>query len=171
MGSFAPTPLVLVAACGLSTASFGDKTCELDNACRTAAGVEEVDCATYQVADDCDFDVDKAKACIEEMEAATCNTEFGFRVLSEEGIAACGTVCVRDLDLEDIPVLRVLNKVDLVPDGHIHDLARRFDAVAVSAEQRVGFTELIAAAEERLGMRLRQRGRYSPAKSTQLQGS
>ncbi len=77
----------------------------------------------------------------------------------EEKIVAVETL-LRDLGLADIPVLRVLNKIDLVPEGHVADLARRFDAVAVSAERRQGLTELIAAAEERLGLRLRGRDEY-----------
>ncbi len=81
----------------------------------------------------------------------------------EEKIASVEGL-LRELELAEIPVLRVLNKVDLVPEGHVADLARRFDAVAVSAEQRAGLADLIAAAEERLGMRLRHRDGYSPAR-------
>ncbi|MCH7825827.1 MAG: GTPase HflX [Acidobacteria bacterium] len=58
-----------------------------------------------------------------------------------------------DLGLRDIPILRVLNKIDLLPDGHAVDLARRFEAVAVSAADRSGLDALMKAAEERLGSR------------------
>ncbi len=58
-----------------------------------------------------------------------------------------------DLGLRDIPILRVLNKIDLLPDGHAVDLARRFEAVAVSAGDRSGLEALMKAAEERLGSR------------------
>jgi len=60
-----------------------------------------------------------------------------------------------ELDLAEIPVLRVLNKVDLLPAEHVADLARRLDAVTVSAAKRTGLPELIAAAEQRLGVELR----------------
>jgi GTP-binding protein HflX len=67
---------------------------------------------------------------------------------------------LRELDLGDIPILRVLNKVDLLDDDHVADLARRFDAVTVSAAERTGLSDLIAAAEERLGVQLRDDARY-----------
>ena len=56
-----------------------------------------------------------------------------------------------ELDLRSAPVLRVLNKVDLLAPQQAAGLARRFDAVAVSAEQRLGLDELITAAEHKLG--------------------
>jgi len=58
---------------------------------------------------------------------------------------------IDDLDLEEIDVLVVLNKVDLLPDARAAALEKRFDGVAVSAVERRGFDRLIAAAEERLG--------------------
>ena len=65
---------------------------------------------------------------------------------------------LRELDLGHIPLLRVLNKSDLLDDENVAALARRFEAVAVSAAERRGLGALIAAAEERLGVRLRDPG-------------
>jgi len=62
---------------------------------------------------------------------------------------------LRELDLSNIPILRVLNKADLLDAEHVADLARRLDGVTVSATRREGLAELIAAAEERLGLSLR----------------
>jgi len=56
-----------------------------------------------------------------------------------------------ELHLGSAPVLRVLNKVDLLPPDQSAGLARRFEAVAVSAERRLGLDELITAAEHKLG--------------------
>ncbi|HMB52340.1 MAG TPA: GTPase HflX [Thermoanaerobaculia bacterium] len=58
---------------------------------------------------------------------------------------------IDDLDLEEIDVLVVLNKTDLLSDEQAAALAKRFDGVAVSALARHGFDDLVAAAEERLG--------------------
>ncbi|HEX9700014.1 MAG TPA: GTPase HflX, partial [Acidobacteriota bacterium] len=58
-----------------------------------------------------------------------------------------------DLDLPAVPMMRVLNKVDLLPPGQAAGLARRFDAVPVSAARREGLEELMAAAEARLASR------------------
>jgi GTP-binding protein HflX len=60
---------------------------------------------------------------------------------------------LRDLDLPAVPIMRVFNKVDLLPPGQAADLARRFDAVPVSAARREGLAELVAAAEARLASR------------------
>jgi 50S ribosomal subunit-associated GTPase HflX len=68
---------------------------------------------------------------------------------------------LRELDLDDIPVLRVLNKADLLPAEHASDLALQFDAVIVSAVEKRGFDDLIAAAEEKLGRGLKPE--HSPA--------
>jgi GTP-binding protein HflX len=70
----------------------------------------------------------------------------------DEKIAAVEKL-LGDLDLPAVPILRVLNKVDLLPPGQAAGLARRFDAVAVSAARREGLEELMAAAEERLASR------------------
>jgi GTP-binding protein HflX len=56
-----------------------------------------------------------------------------------------------ELHLEEIPRLLVLNKTDLLEPHESAALARRFEAVAVSAVKRQGLAELIRAAEERLG--------------------
>jgi GTP-binding protein HflX len=56
-----------------------------------------------------------------------------------------------ELDLAEIPRLLVFNKADLLPPGEARALAHRHQAVAVSALSRQGLTDLIEAAEERLG--------------------
>ena len=56
-----------------------------------------------------------------------------------------------ELHLEEIPRLLVLNKTDLLEPHESAALARRFEAVAVSAIKRQGLAGLIQAAEERLG--------------------
>jgi GTP-binding protein HflX len=71
---------------------------------------------------------------------------------------------LRELDLSTIPILRVLNKADLLDAEHVADLARRLDGVTVSATRREGLSELIAAAEARLGLSLR--GGIHPAHVT-----
>jgi len=71
----------------------------------------------------------------------------------DDKVAAVETL-LEDLDLAGIPILRVLNKVDLLDADHAAELARRLDAVSVSATARQGFDELIEAAEERLGVQL-----------------
>ncbi|HEU5320913.1 MAG TPA: GTPase HflX, partial [Methylomirabilota bacterium] len=58
---------------------------------------------------------------------------------------------LESLALPEIPRLVVLNKADLLPAEQVQALARRHDAVAVSAARRRGIPELIRAAEERLG--------------------
>ncbi len=67
-----------------------------------------------------------------------------------------GTVegLLQELDLSHLPILRVLNKTDLLPDDHVADLARRLEAVPVSAANRDGLPGLIATAENRLGVSL-----------------
>ena len=75
----------------------------------------------------------------------------------EDKIAAVESL-LAELEIPDVPILRVLNKIDLLPDGHAEDLARRFEAVAVSAVGRRGLEALIEAAEKRLGLRPRQLG-------------
>jgi GTP-binding protein HflX len=57
---------------------------------------------------------------------------------------------LRDLDLPEIPVLRVLNKIDRVDPAEVDDLASRHQAVPISATQRIGLADLITAAERRL---------------------
>jgi 50S ribosomal subunit-associated GTPase HflX len=55
-------------------------------------------------------------------------------------------------DLGDIPTLVVFNKADLLPEPEVQALCRRFDAIAVSAVKRLGLTDLIHAAEEKLNV-------------------
>ncbi len=54
-----------------------------------------------------------------------------------------------ELDLAAIPRLLVLNKSDIADHDELDALCRRHDAVAVSAVQREGLSELIRVAEER----------------------
>jgi GTP-binding protein HflX len=56
-----------------------------------------------------------------------------------------------ELDLDGVEKLLVLNKADLLPDGEAERLAAQHDGVAVSAVKRKGMSDLIRAAEERLG--------------------
>ncbi|HVS62417.1 MAG TPA: GTPase HflX [Thermoanaerobaculia bacterium] len=56
-----------------------------------------------------------------------------------------------DLELGEIPVLLVLNKIDLIPAEEAEKLSSRFDGVAVSAKRGAGLEALVAAAEARLG--------------------
>jgi len=58
---------------------------------------------------------------------------------------------LEDLELGEIPVLLVLNKIDLVGSETAATLVTRFDGVAVSARTGAGLDDLIAAAEARLG--------------------
>ena len=60
---------------------------------------------------------------------------------------------LEQLDLGDIPRLLVLNKADLMPAQEVRNLADRLGGVAVSAVERRGMAELMAAAEEELGRR------------------
>jgi GTP-binding protein HflX len=57
---------------------------------------------------------------------------------------------LKDLDARCIPVLKVLNKADLVADDELAGLITRYDAVAVSATKRGGLDRLLAEAESRL---------------------
>ncbi len=57
---------------------------------------------------------------------------------------------LRELELPEVPVMRVLNKVDLVPVQDIEGLAQRYGAVPVSAAERSGLVDLIDTAEQRL---------------------
>ena len=70
----------------------------------------------------------------------------------EEKSAAVETLLV-DLELDSIPRLVVLNKVDLLPSAEVAALAARHRGVAVSAARRRGMRALIAAVEEALGSR------------------
>jgi GTP-binding protein HflX len=57
-----------------------------------------------------------------------------------------------DLELSEIRRLVVLNKADLLPPHEVEALAQRYHGIAVSAVRRQGLTDLIHAAEERLGV-------------------
>lgn len=58
-----------------------------------------------------------------------------------------------ELELDAIPRLLVLNKVDLLPAPEVAELVERHRGVAVSARRRRGLPELIVAAERALGRR------------------
>ena len=60
---------------------------------------------------------------------------------------------LRTLQLSDLPILRILNKIDLLPAEDGVSLARQYQAVAVSASQREGLSDLISAAQDRLASR------------------
>lgn len=58
---------------------------------------------------------------------------------------------LEQLEIDQAPRLLVLNKIDLVPAKVRDNLVRRLDGIAVSAKKRLGFDDLIQAAEARLG--------------------
>jgi GTP-binding protein HflX len=58
---------------------------------------------------------------------------------------------LKDLDLDAADRLLVLNKSDLLPPEDLRRLLATHDGVAVSAIRRQGLTDLIHAAEEKLG--------------------
>ena len=58
---------------------------------------------------------------------------------------------LEDLHLNESPRLLVLNKVDLLPEHEAEALVKRFGGIPVSAATRKGMSDLIHAAEERLG--------------------
>ena len=74
---------------------------------------------------------------------------------------------IRELELPDIPMLRVLNKSDLLTDDERSGLATRFEAVPVSALDRSGLEDLIGAAEERLNGRGSFTNRAARAEATE----
>ncbi len=67
----------------------------------------------------------------------------------EQKIAAVEAL-LESLELDHIPRLLVYNKIDLVPPGQAAALASREGCVSVSAVQRQGINQLIAAAEAAL---------------------
>jgi len=66
----------------------------------------------------------------------------------EEQIRAVDRI-LSDLDLEEIPRILVFNKIDLIPDEEVAPLCRRFEAIAVSAQRRKTFADLLREMEER----------------------
>jgi GTP-binding protein HflX len=58
---------------------------------------------------------------------------------------------LKELELDEIPRMLVLNKVDLLPEHEVKGLVARFGGIALSAAKRQGIPDLIHAAEERLG--------------------
>ncbi len=58
---------------------------------------------------------------------------------------------LEQLGLDGLPRLRVLNKIDLVPESQREPLERRLEGVAVSATLELGLVELLEAVQERLG--------------------
>ena len=74
---------------------------------------------------------------------------------------------LEELELESIPRLIVLNKSDLVEPPLLEALAKRYQAVAISALGRIGLRELILRAEELLcsGPLLASRGRSTSAQT------
>ena len=66
----------------------------------------------------------------------------------EEQIRAVDRI-LSDLDLEEIPRILVFNKIDLIPDEEAAPLCRRFEAIAVSAQRRKTFADLLREMEER----------------------
>ena len=55
-----------------------------------------------------------------------------------------------DLDLNRIPSVKVLNKIDLVSPERVTALCGRIGGLAVSATRREGLAELVETAEDRL---------------------
>ena len=66
----------------------------------------------------------------------------------EEQVRAVDRI-LSDLDLEEIPRILVFNKIDLIPDEEVAPLCRRFEAIAVSAQRRKTFADLLREMEER----------------------
>lgn len=66
----------------------------------------------------------------------------------EEHIGAVERI-LQDLELDRIPRLLVFNKIDLVPQEEIAPQCRRFNAIAVSAQQRSTFDGLLAELQRR----------------------
>ncbi len=66
----------------------------------------------------------------------------------EEHIEAVERI-LQDLELDRIPRLLVFNKIDLVPQEEIAPQCRRFNAIAVSAQQRSTFDGLLAELQRR----------------------
>jgi GTP-binding protein HflX len=84
------------------------------------------------------------RATLEELEGADLllhiidisNPRFKDQIKSVETI-------LRDLNLDDIPIIRVLNKMDLVDEVTIQELSWNFDATAISANEESSLMPLI----------------------------
>ena len=61
---------------------------------------------------------------------------------------------LEELGLQDVPVLRVLNKTDLLASEELAAQRRRIGGITVSATRRTGLVELIESAEARLSGRV-----------------
>ena len=92
------------------------------------------------------------RATLEELEDATlllhvvdcADPKLDEKLEAVEGI-------LRELELDEIPTLLVLNKSDLLSTEDLEGVQRRLGGVAVSAVKRRGFGELIARSEAILG--------------------
>ncbi|MDH4206971.1 MAG: GTPase HflX, partial [Desulfobacteraceae bacterium] len=84
------------------------------------------------------------RATLEELESADLllhiidisNPRFKDQIKSVETI-------LLDLNLDDIPLIRVLNKMDLVDEATTQELSRNFDATAISAKEKSTLMPLI----------------------------
>jgi len=84
------------------------------------------------------------RATLEELESADLllhiidisNPRFKDQIKSVETI-------LLDLNLDDIPLIRVLNKMDLVDEETAQELSRNFDATAISAKEKSSLMPLI----------------------------
>jgi GTP-binding protein HflX len=84
------------------------------------------------------------RATLEELEGADLllhiidisNPRFKDQIKSVETI-------LLDLNLDDIPLIRVLNKMDLVDEATTQELSRNFDATAISAKEKSSLMPLI----------------------------
>jgi GTP-binding protein HflX len=59
---------------------------------------------------------------------------------------------LRELDLDKIPCLRVLNKVDLVDDDFVAQKCKEYRAVALSALNAKTFGPFLEAAQKTIGI-------------------
>jgi 50S ribosomal subunit-associated GTPase HflX len=57
---------------------------------------------------------------------------------------------LRDLDLGDIAVLKVFNKIDLVEPDYVADQLRMYGGIAISALDPQTFTTFMAEAKKRV---------------------
>jgi GTPase len=96
------------------------------------------------------------RATLEELEGASLllhiidisNPRFKDQIKSVENI-------LLDLKLDDIPLMRVLNKIDLVGKETADELSRSFDATAISAKQESTLLPLIDKMKESIHQQIR----------------